>query len=360
MSFNPSIITHPAKYRLIVIREDYLLACMEGNPDLPTSGAGCAAFILSAFDYWTSSRLENREQAKKINDVLVRAGGEATQVTDLWIRKTYKDIAAASFGIYNEATIRVYMPYLIEREFIKTRTNPVHKWDRTIQYFFNFREVQKAVDGLKNRVEISTNGDEESHESTRENPRINAEDSTPQYEESHEAIKESVIESTIFESLLPDSNPSCAHAGGGLTVHLFGEEEPQKKERKKPESDFHAVLDAVIQIGGGIVNFNSEGAAAKQILALGVNPPVRPDEVAKTFRYWFERRDVARFGSSLHSFKQAFPALLKRLREGVPLEGTAVQEDLTEHSMISTYEKTKQRIQAKERQEREYRNGKAG
>ena len=134
-----SIIVHPPKISLVIIRADYLGIC-ENSPD-----KNCSAAILNLFEFWMNVKLDNRPQAKQQNESLEKGDEQPTQDTELWVWKKMSDIQDELFNIWKEDKIRSCRKWLEEQEFLLKRRNPKHGWDKTLQYKLNVGQVQMSV-----------------------------------------------------------------------------------------------------------------------------------------------------------------------------------------------------------------------
>jgi hypothetical protein len=122
-----SCIEHPARDPFVLLRQTYMQLVDDD---------AAAAMLLSAFEQWTNSRLNNAEER----------GG------DLWIFRTIDQLIADDLcGAFGRDRVGKGLQRLIDAGYIERRRNPVKGWDRTWQYRLDIVAVQSAVDGLNSQ-----------------------------------------------------------------------------------------------------------------------------------------------------------------------------------------------------------------
>lgn len=142
-----SLIVHPPKMAILLIRQDYIGICQDA-PD-----AVCAASILSIFTFWMDWKAANIPQAEIHNALVAKANAEksegdtpeALQVADLWVYKSMPDLKEDCFGMYGETKLTQNRIFLEQKGFLLTRDNPYSKWNRTKQYHINIQLVQLSI-----------------------------------------------------------------------------------------------------------------------------------------------------------------------------------------------------------------------
>ncbi len=142
-----SLIVHPPKMAILLIRQDYVGICHDA-PD-PV----CAASILSIFTFWMDWKAANIPQAQIHNALVAKANAEKTdeetpealQVDDLWVYKSMPDLKQDCFGMYGETKLTQNRIFLEQKGFLLTRDNPYSKWNRTKQYHINIELVQLSI-----------------------------------------------------------------------------------------------------------------------------------------------------------------------------------------------------------------------
>lgn len=117
-----SLIRHPEKQRLVLLRETYLNICDNDH---------CQAALLAVVDYWTCKKLEcvNKHE-----------------MNDVYFYNTLPELSEHLLGLYREEKVAESMERLVKRDFVLRRSNPKYRWDRTYQYRLNTPVVQAAID----------------------------------------------------------------------------------------------------------------------------------------------------------------------------------------------------------------------
>jgi hypothetical protein len=148
-----SCIEHPARDPFVLLRQTYMQLVDDD---------AAAAMLLSAFEQWTNSRLNNAEER----------GG------DLWIFRTIDQLIADDLcGAFGRDRVGKGLQRLIDAGYIERRRNPVKGWDRTWQYRLDIVAVQSAVDGLFMQSPISADASSETRPSNSGDPTSNTTDS---------------------------------------------------------------------------------------------------------------------------------------------------------------------------------------
>lgn len=137
-----SCVAHIPGTRLSIIREDYIMMLA---PDDNCPDVACCSAILNVYEQWTNTKIANAEQSQKQNDIAQAGGEPRVQDESLWIYLSQKELQESLFSIWGMNKIGNCLSFLIEIELLETRQNPIHKWDRTLQYRFNFERVNSML-----------------------------------------------------------------------------------------------------------------------------------------------------------------------------------------------------------------------
>jgi hypothetical protein len=139
MSEKTSCISHPPKSTFVAIRIDYVAIC-QNSPD-----AACSAALLSYFENWMNTKLDNRPQAKLRNKIDQNGGKAGTQDESLWVYISQDNLKKDLLGVFGDVKINKCLQWLRTMEYILWRENPDHLWDRKLQYMLNVEFVQKLI-----------------------------------------------------------------------------------------------------------------------------------------------------------------------------------------------------------------------
>ena len=120
------------KLKRIVIKEELVAL----------TGHWMSAIILNQFLYW-SERTKDVDQY--VQEEAARAKAEELQLTYGWIYKTAEDLNGELMVDVSVATIRKYIKLLVENNWLSERHNPIHKWDRTLQYRPNLPRIYRDL-----------------------------------------------------------------------------------------------------------------------------------------------------------------------------------------------------------------------
>lgn len=209
--------TKKGKLRTSVVRE-----CL-----VALTGSSRAARILDQFLYW----------AERVNDVdryiqeekarCEQTGGTFdAPLTHGWIYKAAVELIDEIMLDESEQTVRKDITLLVEWGYLSQRSNPTHKWDRTIQYRVNLLKIQEdlqeigyALEGyplLRENQGNLQNG--ESKRGIRESKR-----------ESGGAIPEHTVETTL------EHKENIFHAARGAEQQSLLDEETSQSQNGKPQ-----------------------------------------------------------------------------------------------------------------------------
>jgi hypothetical protein len=141
-----SCINHPSQEPLIIKHRWQIQAC---------DGDGCAAGLLSLFEYWHNIKLRNQVKAQQINHIAEMHGDDPTQDISLFQWHTAEELKASLFE-YNEKRIRVSLKILEVKGFISVHRNPNPKYafDKTKYFLFHPAKVNEWLAERQNNSEI--------------------------------------------------------------------------------------------------------------------------------------------------------------------------------------------------------------
>jgi len=104
------------------------------------------SIILGQMIYWQERVndfdkfiIEEKERSKK-NDVDININ-----VLNGWIYKKANELSNECMLNLSDVSIRRYINKLIDKKFIFCRTNPLYKWDKTLQYRTNLRFIIESI-----------------------------------------------------------------------------------------------------------------------------------------------------------------------------------------------------------------------
>ncbi len=105
--------------------------------------------LLGQLIYWQD---KVRDIDKYIEEERLRCNNDGTSFIDNslhgWIYKTTKDMVDECMLNISEATARRYLKKLIDLKYISCRNNPIHKWDKTLQYRVNIEYILNCIKSL--------------------------------------------------------------------------------------------------------------------------------------------------------------------------------------------------------------------
>lgn len=111
------------------------------------TGNATAAIILNQFLYWTERMRSVDEYIKEESERMRSNSGAIGNVsfTHGWIYKKSEELVEEIMLDISPTTARKYVNQLIELSFLQQRTNPEHRWDKTIQYRVDILAVRQAL-----------------------------------------------------------------------------------------------------------------------------------------------------------------------------------------------------------------------
>ena len=123
-------ICHPPAQPLALMRAWQVVAC---------GGNCCAALLLNHFEYWHNVKLEQADQARKINNNLKIRGEEEAERISLLQYHTISDLQFALLYSFGKDAIGQAVTLLKDLNFISIHQSPYLKTDRT-RYFLFFAD----------------------------------------------------------------------------------------------------------------------------------------------------------------------------------------------------------------------------
>ena len=133
-----SCLTHPAGDTMLVVHAWQVHAC-EGDP--------CAAMLLSLFEFYHNLKLEQQEQARKMNEVAEFHGESGQQYTGLLQWHNEEELKEHLLGIYGIKSIRNGLQLLVNKGYISIQSNPNPRYhfDRTRYILFHPEPLQSFL-----------------------------------------------------------------------------------------------------------------------------------------------------------------------------------------------------------------------
>ena len=127
-----SLSTRSQELKVAVIREEFV--SLTKDPLI--------AVVLNQLVYW-AQRVKDfdlfLEEERELNpdcNVSPRHG---------WIYKTAQELTDETMLHISHPTMRKYLKFLIEQEWLEERINPINKWNKTTQYRVNLRKLQEDL-----------------------------------------------------------------------------------------------------------------------------------------------------------------------------------------------------------------------
>jgi len=133
-----SCLTHPAGDPLLVVHAWQVQAC---------DGDACAAMLLSLFEFYHNLKLEQQEQARKMNEVAEFHGDAGQQYTGLLQWHNEEELKSRLLGIYGIKSIRNGLQLLVNKGYISIQSNPNPRYhfDRTRYILFHPEPLQSFL-----------------------------------------------------------------------------------------------------------------------------------------------------------------------------------------------------------------------
>jgi hypothetical protein len=148
-----SCVTYPANSIFLMVRDPLISICkllVGGEADKMTAAPDpqAAAVILHKFIFWTDNKLSTQHQ-KRYQDAAAATEGEAKQHDNgLWIYKDYDELKIDLMDLFGRNKIIDNVQWLVSAGYLKRRTNPRYRWDKTLQYLVDIDLVQSQIDAL--------------------------------------------------------------------------------------------------------------------------------------------------------------------------------------------------------------------
>lgn len=134
-----SCISHPEREELVIIRRWQLEFC-DNN--------GCAAALLSYFEYWHNYKLDQRIKNWDAGRIAETHGEKPDIDTSLWQFHNEDDLEDGIM-LYKRGAIREGIKFLVAKGAIEVsgNPNPKYRFDRTKFFIFKTSTVQSWIDG---------------------------------------------------------------------------------------------------------------------------------------------------------------------------------------------------------------------
>ena len=155
------------------------------------------------FIYWTNSKLDLQHQRRYYVEV-----AESDELVDEldhvpWIYKDYDELKVDLLGLFGRNKIIDNVQWLVLAGYLKRRTNPKYRWDKTLQYAVDVDCVQSRIDALpsfKNKLSSVSNQTHESGKNKSAIPENTTEKTTKKKKE-----KETTV-SAVADAIYVPSN----------------------------------------------------------------------------------------------------------------------------------------------------------
>jgi len=156
-----SCVNHPPEQMIAILRQDYLEICQ-------SAGKGrrpyCAAMLLNMFEHWQNVKLGAIEDFERQPEDKT----EKYQPTK-WIYFTESAMAQEQLlGMFGVSMVSECIDWLVEQEYILTRSNPKYGYDRTKQFTLNINKIRNELSNISEKQRMHslnlTNGIVESNE----------------------------------------------------------------------------------------------------------------------------------------------------------------------------------------------------
>ena len=100
------------------------------------------AIILNQFIYWHS---RVRDYDKFLQEEKERGDGKEIDFRNGWIYKKADELSAETMLGLSPSNMRKHIKSLVDNGWIQERSNPKHKWDKTIQYRVDVTKIQNDL-----------------------------------------------------------------------------------------------------------------------------------------------------------------------------------------------------------------------
>lgn len=109
------------------------------------TGGYKTAIILQQFIYWSERRDDFKEFIQEEFCFGFRRNNPREHG---WIYKTANELSDEIMLGFSDKTMRKYISFLVENNFLHQRNNPKRKWDRTLQYRVNITYIRKRLEKI--------------------------------------------------------------------------------------------------------------------------------------------------------------------------------------------------------------------
>lgn len=156
-----SCVTYPANGVFLMVREPLIAICKipvgnEEGDKKPAPDPQAAAIILHQFIFWTDGKLSNQHQSRYHTAAAESEGVADQQDNSLWIYKDYDELKLDLLDLFGRNKIIDNVQWLVMAGYLKRRTNPRYRWDKTLQYSVDIECVQHQIDALpKFKIKLS-------------------------------------------------------------------------------------------------------------------------------------------------------------------------------------------------------------
>lgn len=128
-----------------------------------------SALILNQFIYWIERMKDTDKYIQEEKERSLKSGIKCDlQLSCGWIYKSVKELNEELMLDASIPTLRKYIKELVAKGYINERRNPVHKWDKTLQYRVDLIKVQMdlmklgyVLEGYPLLAKITSTGQEE-------------------------------------------------------------------------------------------------------------------------------------------------------------------------------------------------------
>lgn len=109
-----------------------------------------AAIFLNQFIYWTERMRDTDAYIQEESSRMQASGLDEANVSlsNGWIYKTCEQLSDETMVSLTPASVRKYITVLVSNEWLDERRNPIHKWDRTLQYRVNLHKIINDLSDL--------------------------------------------------------------------------------------------------------------------------------------------------------------------------------------------------------------------
>ena len=107
------------------------------------------AIILNQFLYWTSVKKKADKMLAEEIRICIENGEDVNFKPQYgWIYKNSEELSEEIMLGLSKSNIRRHIKTLVEKGYLEERSNPRHKWDRTLQYRVNLVKLKRDLEAL--------------------------------------------------------------------------------------------------------------------------------------------------------------------------------------------------------------------